>query len=141
MLYNYITCRYGSKGVIVFRLITVLFVYIIPIVPDIFIFFRKIIIFLVIFSCLFISANAAEFTAPPAPETVQRYMPDETNNFAEGVHYVLRNALETLWPSVFEAAGNCISLVAVALITSVSRNFPFTCKRVMVLSQIVMCMV
>lgn len=40
LLYNYITSRYGSKGIVVFRLITILFVYIIPIVPDVYIFFR-----------------------------------------------------------------------------------------------------
>ena len=41
LLYNYITNRYGIKGVIIFRLITVLFAYIIPIVPDLYIFFRS----------------------------------------------------------------------------------------------------
>ena len=41
LLYNYITNRYGVKGIIIFRLITVLFVYIIPIVPDVFVFFRS----------------------------------------------------------------------------------------------------
>ena len=33
LLFNYITTRYGSKGVIVYRLITVLFIYIIPFAP------------------------------------------------------------------------------------------------------------
>lgn len=41
LLYNYITNRHGIKGVIVFRLITILFVYVIPIVPDVFVFFRS----------------------------------------------------------------------------------------------------
>ena len=41
LLYNYITNRYGIKGVIIFRLITILFAYIIPIVPDLYIFFRS----------------------------------------------------------------------------------------------------
>ena len=40
LLYNYISVRYGSLGNIVFRLITILFVYIIPITPDVYIFFR-----------------------------------------------------------------------------------------------------
>ena len=40
LLYNYIANRNGVRGIIIFRLITVLFVYIIPIVPDVFIFFR-----------------------------------------------------------------------------------------------------
>ena len=41
LLYNYISYRYGSKGIIIFRLVTVLFVYIIPVIPDVFIFFRS----------------------------------------------------------------------------------------------------
>ena len=42
LFYNYITVRYGSAGNIVFRLITILYAYIIPIIPNVFIFFRSI---------------------------------------------------------------------------------------------------
>lgn len=41
LLYNYITNRFGIKGIVLFRLITVLFAYIIPIVPDVYIFLRS----------------------------------------------------------------------------------------------------
>lgn len=41
LLYNYITVRFGPKGIIVYRLITILFIYIIPIQPDVYIFFRS----------------------------------------------------------------------------------------------------
>ena len=41
LLYNYITYRFGSKGVIVYRLMTILYVYFAPYVPDIYIFFRS----------------------------------------------------------------------------------------------------
>lgn len=41
LLYNYITVRYGSKGIIIYRLITVLFMYIFPIIPDMYVFFRS----------------------------------------------------------------------------------------------------
>lgn len=41
LLYNYITIRYGSKPVIVYRLITTLYVYCIPLIPNIYIFFRS----------------------------------------------------------------------------------------------------
>lgn len=42
LLYNYISNRYGIIGNIVYRLITVLYVYIIPYIPDVYIFFRSI---------------------------------------------------------------------------------------------------
>ena len=41
LLYNYISSRYGSRGIIIYRLITVLFVYFIPVIPDVYIFFRS----------------------------------------------------------------------------------------------------
>lgn len=41
LLYNYISSRFGSVGIIIYRLITCLYVYIIPIVPDIYIFFNS----------------------------------------------------------------------------------------------------
>lgn len=41
LLYNYITIRYGKTGIIVYRLITILYAYIIPIIPNVYIFFRS----------------------------------------------------------------------------------------------------
>ncbi len=40
LLYNYFTKRFGPKGIIIFRLITVLYVYIIPITPSVYLFLR-----------------------------------------------------------------------------------------------------
>lgn len=42
LLYNYISVRYGFVGNIIFRLITILYAYIIPIIPNVYIFFRSI---------------------------------------------------------------------------------------------------
>lgn len=41
LLFNYLSKRYGAKGNIIFRLVTVLYIYIIPIVPDVYIFFQS----------------------------------------------------------------------------------------------------
>ena len=40
LLFNYITVRFGCVSNIIFRLITILFIYIIPVTPDVYIFFR-----------------------------------------------------------------------------------------------------
>lgn len=40
-LYNYISSRFGITSIIIYRLITCLYIYIIPIVPDIYIFFNS----------------------------------------------------------------------------------------------------
>lgn len=39
LLYNYISKRYGKKSNIIYRLLTVMYLYIIPITPDVYIFF------------------------------------------------------------------------------------------------------
>jgi len=40
LLYDYITIRYGKAGIIIYRMITILYVYIIPIIPNMYIYFR-----------------------------------------------------------------------------------------------------
>lgn len=42
LLYNYTANRYGVKGNIIYRLITVLYAYLIPYIPNIYVFFRSI---------------------------------------------------------------------------------------------------
>lgn len=42
LLYNYISSRFGYMPIIAYRLITILYCYFIPIIPDIFIFFRAV---------------------------------------------------------------------------------------------------
>lgn len=42
LLYCYVSNRYGIKGNIIYRLITVLYVYIIPYIPNVYVFFRSI---------------------------------------------------------------------------------------------------
>jgi len=41
ILYNYISDKYGYKSVIIYRLITILYGYIIPIIPNVYVFFRS----------------------------------------------------------------------------------------------------
>lgn len=41
LLYNYIAKNYGIKGIIYYRLLTALYCYFIPIIPDVYIFFRS----------------------------------------------------------------------------------------------------
>lgn len=41
LLYNYITSRFSNKGIIIYRLVTVLYVYLIPYIPNIYIFLNS----------------------------------------------------------------------------------------------------
>lgn len=40
LLYNYIVTRFGKSGIILYKIITIIYIYIIPIVPNVYIFFR-----------------------------------------------------------------------------------------------------
>lgn len=42
LLYNYISTRFGDKPIIIYRLITILYMYLFPILPDVLVFFRAI---------------------------------------------------------------------------------------------------
>lgn len=41
LLFNYLSIRYGNKGIIIYRLVTILYIYIIPVTPDVFVFFSS----------------------------------------------------------------------------------------------------
>lgn len=41
LLYNYISNRFNYKGIIIYRLITILYIYILPVIPDMYIFFQS----------------------------------------------------------------------------------------------------
>lgn len=41
LLYNYIVIRFDNKGVIIYRIITTIYIYILPIIPDVYIFVRS----------------------------------------------------------------------------------------------------
>lgn len=41
LLYNYISKRFGAMPIIIYRLITILYIYIIPIIPNMYIFFKS----------------------------------------------------------------------------------------------------
>ena len=46
---------------------------------------RKILIIILWITLLCVSANATSFTAPTAPEEAQKLMPEDTENFGEGL--------------------------------------------------------
>lgn len=91
---------------------------------------RKV-LFLVILTFLFITpVSAMEFTAPTAPDGALEYMPQDTESFGQGLWYVLKSALGNLMPEIAEAAGTCLSVMAVVILTSVLQNFSVGTKKV-----------
>lgn len=80
---------------------------------------KKWIIVILFLTFMVSPVSAMEFTAPPAPEAAVPYMPDEQETFAEGLWYILKTAIEDLYPDLASASGMCLSLIAAALLLSV----------------------
>ena len=74
--------------------------------------------------------SALEYSAPNAPQEVQKYMPTDTESFADGLWFVIKSALKEIYPSLAEAGKLCTILVAVVLMVTVIRNFTGMSKKV-----------
>lgn len=90
---------------------------------------KKVLLLFILIFLAFIPVNAAEFTAPPAPDSALEYLPEDTESFADGLWYVFRTALGKIQPSITKACGVCLSIIAVNLLTSVASYFTGTAKR------------
>ena len=78
---------------------------------------NKILILVCMVLLLAVPASAMDFTAPEAPENVQKIMPDNTENFGDGLRYIIESALDTIQPSICEAIRVCVSLLAVSILS------------------------
>ncbi len=83
---------------------------------------RRIILLILFAGLLIVPAKAMEFTAPEAPEGAEEYMPENTESFGEGLWYVIKTVISKLQPSIAEAAGICLSLIAVNLLVSILQS-------------------
>ena len=84
---------------------------------------RKIIIFMLLTVILILPVFAADFSAPPAPDSAQKYMPSEQDTFADGLWYIIKRAVSTLLPELANASGICLSLIVIVLLVSVLGSF------------------
>lgn len=95
---------------------------------------RRIILLILIAGLLVIPVNAMEFTAPNVPDGAEEYMPEDTETFAEGLWYIIKTAISKLQPSIAEAAGVCLSLIAVTLLVSILQGATGSAKMPVLLS-------
>ena len=79
---------------------------------------RILMIIVALFLVLAVPVSAMDFTAPSAPEQAEKYLPNETENFGDGLRFVIKSALTTVQPSITQALEICVSLVAAALLIS-----------------------
>lgn len=70
--------------------------------------------------------SAMEFTAPEAPDEIQKYIPEDTMSFGEGLWYVVKSAIGRLRPELLSSAEICLSLVAVSMLISIASQYTKT---------------
>lgn len=84
---------------------------------------KKILMIIAILLTLAVPVNAMDFSAPSAPPQAEKWMPKETDNFGDGLLSILRSAVAVIQPSVAEAFGICVSLVAVSILVGILMEF------------------
>ena len=85
---------------------------------------RRILLACIIF--LFIlpfSVQAASDTAPPVPDQGVRYMPEDTESFAEGLWSIVKDGISAIAPSLEEAGTVCASILGVLILISLVNQF------------------
>lgn len=90
---------------------------------------RKLIILLVLFLVLPISAFAAEGTAPEVSGLGEKYMPEDTESFTEGLLSILQDGIELIQPSFQEAAKVCCAIIGANLLLSMAKSFVGTTEK------------
>ena len=64
-----------------------------------------------------------DFSAPDPPQSAEAYLPEEADSFGEGLWNVLSAAMETLAPSLTEAARCCLRVFGAVLLAGLAGQF------------------
>lgn len=83
---------------------------------------RKWIIGIILFCLIGLPVTAMEFTAPPAPDAAQKYMPDTEETFAQGLWHIIKTAISAIQPELAGTARICLSVIVVVLLLSILKS-------------------
>ena len=89
---------------------------------------KRIVFIVILLSVFCIPVSAVEMQAPEPPASSQEYMPKEPQSFTEGLQIVLKNATEKLLPSIAEASGVCVCVIAAVMFCSIMQGFSVNVK-------------
>ena len=84
---------------------------------------RKLLIFLLLATVLMHPVAAAEFSAPTAPESAQPYMPYQNETFADGLWYILKQAISAFLPELADGSAICLCVIAIVLLVGIVGSF------------------
>lgn len=89
---------------------------------------RKILIILLGITLMSVTVSADSFVAPTPPAEAQKLMPRETEDFGEGLWFIITSVVNTLQPAFSDAVRTCVSVIAVSLLASMVSDFGFQIK-------------
>lgn len=72
---------------------------------------------------------AISYTAPPAPEKIIQYMPEDPESFGQALWKIFLEALDSLAPSLTSAGGMCCGIMAMMILLSIAKRFSDSISR------------
>lgn len=91
---------------------------------------KKLFLFFVFICILSTYTSATEYTPPEVPQSAEKYMPEASESFSEGLWHIAKEAIKELQPNLAEGARVCFSTLACVLITSVLKSFSGTSQKI-----------
>lgn len=91
---------------------------------------KRILLTIAIIIFLVIPVSATDFVAPEVPDAAEAYMPENSRSFGEDLWYVIKSAMQEVLPELTEAAGICLSVIGVIILTSMLQNFSGLAQKV-----------
>ena len=83
---------------------------------------KQLLITLIIIAFTVTCVNASAFEAPAVPESAEKYFPDETESFSEGLLHIIMQALREIRPEISAALQQCGKIILTVLIVSILHN-------------------
>lgn len=83
---------------------------------------RKLIILICFVALIMQPTFAVEYSAPEAPDVAQEYLPKQSGTFTEDLWYIIKKAISNFMPSLSEAAGACVSVLAICMLISTMKG-------------------
>ena len=68
--------------------------------------------------------SAVDFQAPTVPNSGEAYMPDDTQSFSAGLWSIVKEGISHIKPSIYDATGICLSIIASVILCSIVKVFP-----------------
>ena len=95
---------------------------------------RRLVILVILLMLIPRTVFATEYTVPQLPESAQEYMPANTESFADGLWYIIKNAIGNVQPIIAQASSQCLSCICIILLCSIVQGISGNAKSLIILA-------